>query len=402
MDFMNDFPGDLMIRFLIAILCSLPAAGAADDFPLFESHTVDSYVGEVCYAVTVADVNGDGRLDIVAVSENSVVWYENPKWHKRDIVRDATDRDNVCIAPFDIDGDSQIDFALGAGWPDHGGSIQWLARGESLEVPWQVHPIVAEPWLHRMRFADVLGVGRSQLVISPLNKSQGMGVRLTAFEIPKNPRTERWLPTILDQSLDRMHNHWHVESAAGGPVGTLTASAEGIHSLRRDGSEWIKTKLAGGNPGATKEEQGAGEIKSGKLPAGRMVIATIEPMHGNQVVVYLETAESAAGSDWKRIVIDDSLKRGHALWAADVDNDGGDELIVGHSDRGEGAIKGPGVYIYKSLDGDGTKWEKHIVDDGGIATEDAIAADLNQDGWIDIVAGGRATHNVKVYFNRGR
>ena len=32
--------------------------------------------------------------------------------------------------------------------------------------------------------------------------------------------------------------------------------------------------------------------------------------------------------------------------------------------------------------------------------EDALAADLDGDGRLDIVAGGRSTHNVKIYWNR--
>jgi hypothetical protein len=35
-----------------------------------------------------------------------------------------------------------------------------------------------------------------------------------------------------------------------------------------------------------------------------------------------------------------------------------------------------------------------------IACEDTLAADLDADGRPDLVAGGRATHNVKIYWNR--
>jgi hypothetical protein len=47
------------------------------------------------------------------------------------------------------------------------------------------------------------------------------------------------------------------------------------------------------------------------------------------------------------------------------------------------------------------KFNRHVIDDGGIGTEDLVAADLDGDGRPDIVAGGRSTHNVKVYWNRG-
>jgi len=39
------------------------------------------------------------------------------------------------------------------------------------------------------------------------------------------------------------------------------------------------------------------------------------------------------------------------------------------------------------------------VDDNTMACEDLCLADLNGDGKLDIVASGRGTKNVKVYFN---
>ena len=70
------------------------------------------------------------------------------------------------------------------------------------------------------------------------------------------------------------------------------------------------------------------------------------------------------------------------------------------SDPGPGPIKGPGVFVYKADDATAKKWTKHTIDDGGVATEDLICADLNGDGKLDIVAGGRATHNVKLYVQK--
>src|SRR6478736_706352 len=35
------------------------------------------------YQVEVADVNGDKKLDIVALGGSTCAWYENPTWKKR-------------------------------------------------------------------------------------------------------------------------------------------------------------------------------------------------------------------------------------------------------------------------------------------------------------------------------
>jgi hypothetical protein len=40
-----------------------------------------------------------------------------------------------------------------------------------------------------------------------------------------------------------------------------------------------------------------------------------------------------------------------------------------------------------------------MVDEGGMAAEDLVIADLNGDKRPDIIASGRATRNVKIYFN---
>ena len=35
------------------------------------------------YQVEVADVNGDGKPDVIAVGGSTCAWYENPGWKKR-------------------------------------------------------------------------------------------------------------------------------------------------------------------------------------------------------------------------------------------------------------------------------------------------------------------------------
>jgi hypothetical protein len=54
------------------------------------------------------------------------------------------------------------------------------------------------------------------------------------------------------------------------------------------------------------------------------------------------------------------------------------------------------------LDNQGLRWARHVLEDGGVAVEDLAAADLNGDGRIDIVAVGRQTHNIRIYWNEGK
>ena len=119
------------------------------------------------------------------------------------------------------------------------------------------------------------------------------------------------------------------------------------------------------------------------------------------MVVYAQPADPA--KLWERQVVDTRLRWGHAVWCADLDGDGGDELIVGVRDNlSDKPGEKCGVRIYKALDAKGGKWERHLIDEGGVAVEDLAVGDLFGDGRLDIVAVGRATKNVRVYRNLGK
>lgn len=392
-----------------ASLCAL----AQTHFPAFEEQIVNPDA-EVVFAVDVADINGDGKPDIVGVSDSYVAWYENPAWTKH-VISGRLKGGNVCVAIHDLDGDGTPEMAVGADWQfnntESGGALYFLKSAGDVKQPWTatllMDPVIT---LHRIRWADPDGDGRQKLVVAPL-KGRGStppnhretGARLFLLRPPADPAASKWGEELISDSLHLMHNVWPMRAADTKKDTILAASIEGVTAFARDASgSWSNVNLTEsliGQPTAT----GAGEIKSTlRTP---VMYATIEPWHGNQVVVYAPRGKAAtAQSAYQRHVLDDTYKGGHAVWWADFDGDGDEDLLAGYRERSD-ANGTYGLYVY-ALDHDletgGLSAVKHAVDVGGMATEDALAADLNGDGRPDIVAGGRATHNIKCYLNQGR
>jgi hypothetical protein len=392
------------------VVGAVPGSALHAAIPSFRNQEIERELG-VGYAVSLVDVNSDGELDIIVVDQTRVVWYENPGWQRRTIIENQTKPDNVCIAPYDIDGDGQIDFALGAEWRPQdtvaSGTIQWLRRGPAVDDKWTVHPIGTEPTVHRMRWGDFDGNGRAELIVLPLH-GRGVrppefnqnGVRILRYKIPDEPTDAgAWQAEVVDDALHVSHNLWPADLNQDQRLDLLVASFEGVHLIERGASStWNRRLLAAGNQ-ETSPNRGSSEIKPGKLgsDAGYDYLATIEPWHGFQVVVYTRGADDRT-AEWNRSVIDEQLAWGHAVWCADLDGDPDEELIIGVRD--DAGPHRSGVRLYDPVvNGRSVGWQRSLVDPGGVAVEDLAAADLDGDGDTDIVAAGRRTKNVKIYWN---
>jgi len=371
-------------------------AGAA-----FRMQTIDSKVG-IGYGLAVADVDGDAKSDVVLVDKDIVAWYRNPGWEKSVIAEKLTAIDHVCIAAADIDGDGKADLAAGAGWNPGdtvgSGSVHYLVPPADRTGRWEPLALHHEPTVHRMRWMRTAG-GSPRLLVVPLhgrgNKGgEGVGVKVLAYEPPADGKAP-WKTEVLDDALHIVHNLEVVKWDGDPEDEILLAAKEGVFRLDRGAAGWEK-KLLGATKGADGKVRGAGEVRTGRLPGGKRFIAAVEPWHGNHIAAYTEggSPESFEGHD-----VDTTLAEAHALACGDVLGAGSDQVVAGWRKKDkEGKV---GIRLYTPLDGSGKSWKTSTVDSGTMACEDLTLADLNKDGRLDVVAAGRDTHNLVIYWNEG-
>ncbi|SDL82720.1 Repeat domain-containing protein [Catalinimonas alkaloidigena] len=375
------------MRYFLLLLISLPLWAQ----PRFEAQTLDSSI-RIGYGLAIGDVDGDQRPDVLLADQKQIFWYRNRDWRRFVMAENLTEHDNVCLAAKDLNGDGRVEVAVGAQWnpgetsdATQSGSVHYLVRPADPTQPWQAVALPHEPTVHRMRWVPT-SQQQWDLVVVPLHgrgnqNGEGAGVKVLAYRFPEAALSaapaRRWDTLTVNQEMHMTHN-LAVDLTRRPRL--LLAGKEGVLELTYHRGTWQSKPLAG-------MTQGAGEVRLGK--GKTPFVATIEPMHGNALVVYREG---------KRQVLTDRLNQGHALACADLLALGYDQIVVGW--RNPDADGKVGIQLFVPTDASGTAWTAHWVDENGMACEDLNVADLDGDGRLDIIAAGRDSHNLKVYWNR--
>jgi FG-GAP-like repeat/FG-GAP repeat len=368
---------------LLVLLFLLVAALPGAELPQWRETTVTNSL-KMGYQLVVADLNRDGRPDLIVVDERGteLAWFENPTWERHVLIKGVPRTINLDV--YDYDGDGIPEIAMGYNFetvPEKSiGNVLILKSGPDPRQPWTAREIDRVPTVHRLRWIDLAGDGKKVLLVAPM-----IGPKARPPDYADNVPVYLYRPGEWKRELFTGEPRGILHSIApvrwqGRGEQLMTADFLGVRVFLAHGP----VEIAKGDPRQCPQ-CGSSEIKIGHL-GKRRFIAAIEPWHGNQVVVYTED-----GPAWKRHVIEDAMINGHALAVGDLNGDGRDEIVAGF--RGEGFQ----LYIFTADDQTGGRWTRHVLDRGGIAAADCKIADFYGDGRPAIACSGASTANVKLY-----
>ena len=357
----------------------------------FRAHVIDTALTGG-YQVVVADMNRDGKPDLLVVASglSDVRWYENPTWQKHIIVHGIKAPINAAV--YDVDGDGVPEIALAHDfstvYKQSVGTLSILTHASDLTAEYTRRDIDHVPTSHRVRFADIDGSGKKVLINAPLIGANAVAPDYRDHVPLVMYRPGAWTPErISDGDEGVVHGLLPFAWNGGAQESLLTASFRGVYAYRFGGGAWTRTRIVGGETAAWPKS-GSSDVAVGQAGTERF-LATIEPWHGNEVVVYRHH-----DGDWEPHVIDSTIVDGHTIVVGDMAHNGHDEIIVGERSGKRS------VYRYRLENALTDSWSKSVLDDGGMAAAGCAIADLNGDGRLDVVCIGTATANLKWYENR--
>jgi len=382
-------------------LFSAAAAGPVD----FAPHDIDAnFRGG--YSVSVADFNKDGKPDAIANSlqAQELAWYENPSWEKRVIVAEVKQVVNQAMA--DIDGDGYPEVAFQSGFAMQAANspgLNWIAKsGGNPRQPWKTEKIDEFPTSHHVVWADLDGDGKKELLNAPL-----LGEKSVAPTYDQDKASVFWYSTkdwkrhvVTADIPGIIHRVRPVTWDNGKREQFLVASFEGIALYRPTGSgEAMKFEKQLLSPGHVEKAPrlGASDVGVGRQD-GKRFFASVEPWHGNEVVVYTEK-----GGQWARRVIFDKVTSGHEIAVLDLNGDGRADIVANDNSRvteqNPNATPG-GVHVFFAPEDAATgEWQYRRIEDKA-AMNSCVGADMNGDKRPDLVCtgGGGA---IRWYENKG-
>src|SRR6266567_4559037 len=105
----------IVLLLLTAALLAVLLADGMHGPVRFREHVIEPNI-RGGYSVIVADVNHDGKPDVIGLTQQSpeLAWYENPGWERHVLIRDVSGLVNMAAA--DIDGDGIPEIAVENGF----------------------------------------------------------------------------------------------------------------------------------------------------------------------------------------------------------------------------------------------------------------------------------------------
>jgi len=339
----------------------------------FQKHTLDLGANETC---AIADINGDGRFDIVA-GEN---WFEAPAWQRhqfRELPFLNNYIDNFSDLPLDVNQDGRPDI-VSCSWFSR--RLAWWENPGRTQTIWKDHTIDAGFPVEFCFLVDLDNDGRARELLPQFGNQKAplawYELRAGGFE-----KHVAW-PTSFGHGIGAGDVNGDGRTDIVTPRGWLEAPAD-----PRTGTWALHEDFELGNTGFIHVLDLNGD--------GRPDLLT-SLAHDYGIFWMEHTAEGR----WVKHVIDESWSQAHALTLADLDGDGKMDFVTGkrymaHNGKDPGEREPLGVYLYRwstSDDGKRVEFSRHIVDyssraGGGMQI---CVADLDGDGDLDLVTPGKS------------
>lgn len=401
---------------LAAVLAAVPAASqdsASAKKVAWKKTVLDTKFRSE--GVTVADVNKDGKIDVL----NGEYWYEAPDWKPHELQPPKDFGDGLknysrvfCCWAEDLNGDGYPDLIV-IDFP--GAPCYWMENPKGAHtddagkpIHWKKHTIWHSACNETPLYTDVLGTGKRVLVMGWQPKGKETEGQMSYFTPDAKDPTALWVmhpisePSTPGQEIPGTRKFSH-----GLGVGDL--NGDGRKDVMCTGGWWEHPEKPDGKTAWKFHPANLGEacadMYAFDLDGDGKADVLSTSAHKFGIWVHKQRGADKNGNPTfeRQDLFPKLASETHAAHFVDIDGDGLKDLVTGKRwwshGRSEPGSDGPAIIYWlkasKGADGITTFTPQVIDDDSGIGTQFEVA-DINGDGLLDVITSNKKGVRVIV------
>ncbi|MCD4774769.1 MAG: T9SS type A sorting domain-containing protein [Candidatus Aegiribacteria sp.] len=272
----------------------------------------------------------------------------------------------------DVNGDGYIDILGGAGVD----AITWWENVDGTGTSWTEHTIKGNVnWTFSIYSADVNGDGYMDVL-------GAAGDSITWWENIDGSGIN-WTEHTIDGDFDSARSVYSADVNGDGCMDVLGASAwdDDItwwENLDGTGTSWTEHTVDG-------DFDGARSVYSADVN-GDGYMDVLGAANVADDITWWENLDGT-GTSWTEHTVDGDFDGARSVYSADVNGDGYMDVLGA-------ANVADDITWWENLDGTGTSWTEHTVDGGFYEARSVYSADVNGDGYMDVLGAAQSADAI--------
>ena len=360
-----------------------------DDDISFTKVVIDT-TADSARGVHVADIDGDGDLDIVSASANdrTIAWYENdggadPTWTAVDIATTADGAQDVHVADMDNDGD--LDIVSASSGDD---TIAWYEnKGADVNgnLAWTAADIdTSASGAYDVYVADMDNDGDLDIVSASWGDDT-----IAWYENDGNKADPTWTAANIATTAEGAMDVYVADMDNDGDLDIVSAS------FSDDTIAWYE------NDGAAAPTWTAIDIDNTAEGASDVHVADIDgdghldivsASRNDNTIAWYKNDGDKANPTWTATNIATTAEGAMDVYVADMDNDGDLDIV-------SASFSDDTIAWYENDGAADPSWTAADIDTNADGAWDVYVADMDGDGDLDIVSASYSDDTIAWYEN---